>query len=191
MVYHNFCKFPRNFQSGLPSVLLLRKVEKAFPEEGSGTMAYHVHGELVPIGGGDPIPLIRETLIVGRLDSCYIPLRLPNVSKKHCRLCFLNGFWFIEDLGSTNGVKVNGSRVTKKILHPEDTITIAKRTYRVEYDPPVGQSALEELMEDDPLSQPLLEKAGLIRPRRFGRHSPGKGNIDSAKQLPAPEEDEE
>src|SRR5262245_52880391 len=119
-------------------------------------MAYHVHGQLVPVGGGDPIDLIRDSMTVGRLESCDIPLRLPNVSKNHCRLTFSKeGFCFIEDLNSTNGVKVNGSRVLKKMLHPDDTITIAKRTYKIEYDAPAGQSALEELMEDDPMSQPL------------------------------------
>jgi len=130
-------------------------------------MAHRIHGQLIPVGGGDPIPLIRESLTIGRLESCDICLRLPNVSKTHCRLIFHNGFWWIEDQGSTNGVKVNGVKVTRKILHPEDTITIAKRTYAIDYEPPVGgQNALEELLEDDPLSQPLLEKAGLVRPRR-------------------------
>ena len=129
-------------------------------------MAHRVHGQLLPVGGGDVIPLIRETLTVGRLESCDICLRLPNVSKSHCRFVFHNGFWWIEDLGSTNGVKVNGVKVTRKLLHPEDTITIAKRTYAIDYVP-AGQNSLDELLEDeDPLSQPLLEKAGLVRPRR-------------------------
>jgi adenylate cyclase len=134
-------------------------------------MAHLVHGQLIPVGGGDPIPLIREVLTVGRLESCDIRLRQPNVSKSHCRLIYHNGFWWIEDMGSTNGIKVNGIRVSRKILHPDDTVTIAKRTYTVDYTPPVGQSALEEMLEDDPMSQPLLEKAGLVRPRRDnGRH---------------------
>jgi adenylate cyclase len=154
-------------------------------------MAYHVHGQLVPIGGGDPIPLIREIMTLGRLEGCDIPLRLPNVSKNHCRFSFQKGFWFIEDLNSTNGVKVNGSRVLKKILHPDDEITIAKRIYKIEYDPPVGQSALEELMEDDPLSQPLLEKAGLVRPRRFDRQAPNKGKIDPHKRLMEQHDDDD
>jgi pSer/pThr/pTyr-binding forkhead associated (FHA) protein len=84
----------------------------------------------------------------------------------HCELYFRDGFWWIRDLGSTNGVKVNGTKVDKKLLHPGDTITIAKRSYTVEYTQPVGQRAMEELMEDDVLNQPLLEKAGLVRPRR-------------------------
>lgn len=151
-------------------------------------MAHRVNGQLTPVGGGDAIPLIRETLTVGRLESCDICLRLPNVSKTHCRFIFHNGFWWIEDLGSTNGVKVNGVRVTRKVLHPEDTITIAKRTYAIDYDPPVGQNALEELLEDDPMSQPLLEKAGLVRPRRDEEQIRAKPRFNVRRML---EEDEE
>ena len=32
-------------------------------------MSFEVNGELVPVGGGDSIPLIRDSLIVGRRDS--------------------------------------------------------------------------------------------------------------------------
>src|SRR5438045_9150096 len=73
------------------------------------------------------------------------------------------------DQNSTNGLKVNGVRhTTKKILHPKDTITIAKRSYVIEYDQPIGKQALEEILEDveDVMAQPLLEKAGLVRPQR-------------------------
>src|SRR5271170_2635155 len=101
-------------------------------------MSYQPHGELIPVGGGDTIPLVREQLSIGRRESCDIPLRLPNVSGLHCELVYREGFWWIQDLNSTNGVKVNGTRVPKKILHPGDTITIAKRSYTIEYNPPAG-----------------------------------------------------
>lgn len=136
-------------------------------------MAHQVHGQLNPVGGGDPIPLVRENLILGRLESCDICLKLPNVSKRHCRLQFDKGFWWIEDMESRNGVKVNDMRISqKKVLHPDDTVTIAKRTWSIEYEPPVGQSTLEELVEDDPMSQPLLEKAGLLRRKRQPNNRP-------------------
>ncbi len=69
-------------------------------------------------------------------------------------------------------------RVTRKILHPEDTVTIAKRTFTITYTPPVGQNKFEELLEDDPMSQPLLEKAGLIRPRRDNGRHPNRTRLD-------------
>ena len=132
-------------------------------------MSVEPHGELEPVGGGDTIPLIREHLVMGRRESCDICLRFPNVSGVHCELTFRDGYWVIKDLNSTNGIKVNGVRVPRKLLHPEDTITIAKRHYTIQYNPPVGQR-LEEIMEDeDILNQPLLERAGLERPSSRGR----------------------
>ena len=135
-------------------------------------MSLEANGQLIPAGGGDPIPLVRDTLILGRRESCDICLRFPNVSSRHCELQFHDGFWYIRDLNSTNGVKVNGSRVQRKLVHPGDEIIIAKRRYTIQYSPPMaGQRALEEL-EDDILSQSLLERAGLERPKQ-GRGSDG------------------
>jgi adenylate cyclase len=131
-------------------------------------MSFEAHGELIPERGGDSIPLIRENLILGRRESCDICLRFPNISGIHCELSFRNGYWHIRDRGSTNGVKVNGIRVTEKYLHPGDTITIGKRNYQIEYQLMAGRQTLEEILEDeeDVMSQPLLEKAGLARPQR-------------------------
>jgi adenylate cyclase len=150
-------------------------------------MSVEPHGELEPVGGGDTIPLIREHLVMGRRESCDICLRFPNVSGVHCELTFRDGYWVIKDLNSTNGIKVNGVRVPKKLLHPDDTITIAKRNYTIHYNPPVGQR-LEEIMEDeDILNQPLLERAGLERPRGGGRWRARRRHVE---QIPAHDEDE-
>src|SRR5271163_1128742 len=43
-------------------------------------------GELNPCGGGDPIPLQKQWLVVGRQPNCDITLRFPNVSSRHCEL---------------------------------------------------------------------------------------------------------
>lgn len=129
-------------------------------------MSSRAHGELVPLGGGDSIPLIRDSLTIGRRESCDIPLRFPNVSSQHAMLSFRDGYWEIRDLGSTNGIKVNGARCYKKLLRPGDEISIAKRRFRIDYVLAAGQHALEEMVEDDVMAQPLLEKAGLLRPRR-------------------------
>jgi adenylate cyclase len=129
-------------------------------------------GELVPVGGGDTIPLVREVLVLGRRESCDVCLRFPNVSGRHCELNFKDGFWILRDLDSTNGIKVNGNKVHKKLLHPGDTITIARRSFTIQYSTPINRSAaeLEEQMAEEAeesMSQPLLEKAGLQKPQRY------------------------
>jgi predicted component of type VI protein secretion system len=125
------------------------------------------NGRLVPVGGGDDIPLIRDQMSLGRRETCDVHLPFPNVSGIHCELTYKQGYWFIQDSGSTNGIKVNGTKVHRRALSPGDTITIAKRTYRIEYTPPVGGHTIDELLEDvdDTIAQSLLEKAGLARPQ--------------------------
>jgi pSer/pThr/pTyr-binding forkhead associated (FHA) protein len=136
-------------------------------------MAIERNGELVPVGGGDNIPLIRDKLIIGRRDSCDIPLRFPNISGQHCELSFQNGYWVITDLGSTNGVKVEGIKVKKKILKDGDEISIANRLFTIRYSAPAaGTQTLNEILEDedDIMAQSLLEKAGLVRSKRDEEH---------------------
>ena len=156
-------------------------------------MTLRANGQLIPVGGGDSIPLIRERLVIGRRESCDIRLPLPNVSGQHCELSFRKGFWWLRDLGSTNGVKVNGMKVLEKLLHPGDTITIAKRNFTIDYTPPVGQRALEEMLEDeeDVMGQSLLEKAGLVRPRRDDKRGPARPPVNPDHLLLGEDEEED
>src|SRR2546421_13091937 len=151
-------------------------------------MSLEPHGELVPVGGGDPSPLIRSTMTLGRRESCDIPLRFPNVSGLHAELSFRDGYWYIRDLNSTNGIKVNGTRVQEKLIHPKDEISIGKRVYVIDYELPAGRRALEELEEgeDDILSQALLERAGLERPK--SKEGPGSKSSDPRDLLLGDEE---
>ena len=123
-----------------------------------------MYGELHPVGGGDPIPLLKKDLVVGRRESCDIVLRFSNVSAQHCELNVNDGFWYVRDLNSRNGVKVNGNRVTEKRLDPGDVIWIAKHAYEVKYSP-VDLGAVGPPPPDMPdavlFSQSLLERAGL------------------------------
>jgi pSer/pThr/pTyr-binding forkhead associated (FHA) protein len=132
-------------------------------------MAVDTVGELVPVGGGDPIPLRRGVLTIGRRESCDISLKFPNVSGLHCELAYKDaGYWQVRDLGSTNGIKVNGERVLNRPLRPGDEIAIAKRKYKIQYNlTPSGEAALEAVLsaDEDVFSQSLLEKAGLAKRR--------------------------
>ncbi len=131
-------------------------------------MPREVLGELVPVGGGDPIPLTREVMIIGRRESCDICLKFQNVSGTHCELTYQDGYWRVKDLGSTNGVKVNGERTPGKPLRPGDEVSIATHRYTIQYEPPLGGKLVEALAEEeDVFGQSLLEKAGLEKkPRR-------------------------
>mgnify|MGYP001772933200 FL=1 len=95
-----------------------------------------MYGMLIPQGGGDPIPLLKRSLLVGRRESCDIVLRFSNVSAHHCQLTLTGGYWYVRDLKSRNGVKVNGVRVTsEKRVDPGDILSIAKHNYELRYSP--------------------------------------------------------
>lgn len=126
-----------------------------------------MYGELVPVGGGDPIPLLKKKLLIGRRESCDIILRFNNVSAHHCQLTLDSGYWFAKDLNSRNGTKVNGQRITRKRLDPGDVLSIAKHKYEVHYSP-VDLGAAGPPPPDDEhiaemLGRSLLDRAGLER----------------------------
>ena len=86
-----------------------------------------MYGELVPMGGGDPIPLIKELMLVGRRESCDITLRFANVSAHHCELRFENGYLYIRDLGSSNGIKINGVKLTGVVTSFDNFCVLLRR----------------------------------------------------------------
>lgn len=114
-------------------------------------------GELIPCGGGAPIPLTKPSLMIGRLPNCDITLPFPLVSAQHCQLEFKEGFWHVRDLGSRNGVRVDGIFQLAKYLKPGEVLWIAKHRYEVSYTP----LADEPPPDENPFALGLLEKAGL------------------------------
>lgn len=123
-----------------------------------------VYGELLPVGGGDPIPLLKPTLTVGRRESADIVLRFPNVSGSHCELALVDGYWMVKDLRSSNGTKVNGTRVTEQRLQPGDKIGIAKHVYEIAYEPArlgAATPSEEQPPQENIFGRSLLESAGL------------------------------
>ena len=132
-------------------------------------------GELIPLGGGDPIPLLKKDLMVGRRESCDVVLRFSNVSSHHCKLECHGGYWYVRDLNSKNGTQVNGTRVTEKLVSPGDILRVAKHKYRVEYSPiDLGAVGPPPTDQPDVMRQSLLERAGLARGGNDGKREPGR-----------------
>ena len=132
-------------------------------QQGKTTTMY---GEMIPVGGGDTIPLLKKTLLVGRRESCDIVLRFSNVSAHHCQLSCDGGYWYVKDMNSKNGIKVNGARVTNKRVDPGDILAVAKHNYQVQYSPAelgaVGPPPADDLPQEI-MGKSLLERAGLER----------------------------
>jgi adenylate cyclase len=132
-------------------------------------------GELVPQGGGDPVPLLKTKLLVGRRDTCCdIALRFPNVSSRHCELELVGGYWMVRDLNSSNGTKVNGVRVRSKWVMPGDELAVGKHRFKIDYDVADGVPPPPPIVEDVvDMGTSLLEKAGLLK-RRPERSDSGR-----------------
>jgi adenylate cyclase len=130
---------------------------------------------LIPLGGGDPIPLpdprVKQQLLIGRRESCDIVLRFANVSAHHCQLSIDGGYWRVRDLQSRNGIKVNDVRVTDRRLDPGDVLAVAKHRYRVDYDPtelgavgpPPPDNQSQEIMRESLLARAGLNKRDVVR----------------------------
>jgi adenylate cyclase len=118
--------------------------------------------QLAPSGGGQLIPLLAPDLLVGRHPKCDICIGFADVSAKHCRLNWQSGYWFVQDLKSSNGTFVNGERCEKKCLPPDSVLGLAKHRYAVHYSASGGPPP----DEDDIFAHSLLEKAGLQK--QFG-----------------------
>lgn len=75
---------------------------------------------LHPTGPGKQIIIDRAVVLVGRSPECDAILDISSrISRMHCALIQADSCYFIRDLGSLNGVRVNGSRITmqSQLIH--------------------------------------------------------------------------
>src|SRR5262245_38316690 len=96
-----------------------------------------MRAQLVPIDGGPPIDIVKDLIVVGRKDDCDLRLEHKSVSKIHCVIVKTDGLLLLRDLGSTNGTRVNGTRVRRAALLPNDQVSIAHFKFRVYLGPDV------------------------------------------------------
>jgi adenylate cyclase len=144
------------------------------------------YGELIPLGGGDLVPLLKRSLLVGRREGCDIVLRFANVSAHHCQMTLNGGYWYIKDLKSRNGLKVNGVRATEKRIDPGDVVSIAKHRYEIRYSPidlgAVGPPPAEDV-PSNVIGESLLKRAGLEKEEGKAESRRFEVLDDSAGQL--------
>ena len=82
---------------------------------------------------GRATPLPSSGASMGRSRDCDVVVEDPNVSRRHAEIRPSGGSWIVRDLGSTNGIKVNGRRVEgAQSLKPGDTIELG--TSRITFE---------------------------------------------------------
>jgi len=132
-----------------------------------------MQARLVPIDGAPPLELTKDLTVVGRTEDCDARFDHKSVSKLHCVLVKTDGLVLLRDLGSTNGTRVNGQRVRRAALLPNDHLSIAGFRYELKFggvpddseerpdaDPPGGTA---DAVDDGPDEKPLDPKSPPLR----------------------------
>ena len=119
--------------------------------------------QLVAMTDGPNIPLDKPIVLIGRHQECDIQIPSRKISRRHCCVAQVYNYLVVRDLGSTNGVRINGIRSIEGKLEPGDEVTIGNLSYRVQWDdhlvvagpPGVARQPIAPMQStDDPLALP-------------------------------------
>ena len=75
---------------------------------------------------GLELPLDRDWLVIGRGRGADLVIHEPTISRAHAAVGFREGSFFVQDLGSTNGTFVNGTRRERAPLSDGDEIQMGR-----------------------------------------------------------------
>jgi predicted component of type VI protein secretion system len=168
--------------------------------------------QLLSLSDGPSLLLDKPVLLVGRHEECDIQLNSRKVSRKHCVIAQVGEALVIRDLGSTNGVRINGVRVEDGTLRTGDELAIGNFRYKVHVEQrrevlappkspaakqpggaghPAGSPKQPAISEDDLLEAaeepvPLPEPIPGFAPG--GRRPPQPAKLRSAGSYPMPED---
>jgi pSer/pThr/pTyr-binding forkhead associated (FHA) protein len=147
--------------------------------------------QLLALDDSPSILLDKPILLLGRHPECDIQIDSRKISRRHCCIAQVEDYLVVRDLGSTNGVRINGVRVLEGRLTHGDELTIGTSRYQVTWESahpngigvsrkvptgkaPPGPSPIEDdLLEssDEPVplpdpdaAAPAGSKVGLPRP---------------------------
>ena len=88
----------------------------------------------VCVYSGERLAVNKDRFIIGRgKQSSDLTIKDPNVSRQHAMVEFLNGQYYMVDMGSTNGVEYNGQRISRKPIAEGDVYRICDHEVRFTY----------------------------------------------------------
>ena len=90
--------------------------------------------QLLALDSGPSILLDKPILLVGRHPECDIQIDSRKISRRHCCIAQVSDYLVVRDLGSTNGIRINGIRVVEGRLTTGDELTIGNARYKVTWD---------------------------------------------------------
>ncbi len=145
------------------------------------------------------VPFARDEITIGRQEGNTIRLTERNVSRRHARLMRQNGHVLIEDLGSSNGIKINGDRIQGQVkINDGDLVQIGDYDLAIQRDEdkpagvPADQAKTQALPKASPdtgatmPALPALEAPSAAdEDVREARHDDDEGEVDDGKALGA------
>lgn len=137
--------------------------------------------QLLALTDGPSILLDKPILLIGRHGECDIQLNSRKVSRRHCCIAQVNDYLIVRDLGSTNGVRINGQRVLEGKLKAGDELTVGNFRYQLFLE---GPSALAG---PPPVRMPMVDDSVLEaadEPIPLDDDSAGSGGVLSARPAP-------
>jgi hypothetical protein len=122
--------------------------------------------QLLALTDGPSILLDKPILLLGRHPECDIQLNSRKVSRRHCCIAQVQDYLVVRDLGSTNGIRINGDRVLEGKLKAGDELTIGNFRYQICWDMPgdpvpqkaAAKPAARPAPPPPPLPAPVLSK---------------------------------
>jgi predicted component of type VI protein secretion system len=140
--------------------------------------------QLISLDDGPSILLDKPVLLIGRHPECDILIDSRKVSRRHCCIAQVGEYLVVRDLGSTNGIRINGVRVLEGRLKSDDELAIGGHRYRITWDllpdPSINEDQRNESLrgrngfahEDNlvscdepiPLAEPVIPPRPLAKP---------------------------
>lgn len=115
---------------------------------------------LIPLNGGDPIALEKAITLLGRHPDCdAVLVSSRKVSRKHCVLAQVNHEYMVRDLGSMNGVRVNGRAAKGDTLVKEgDELQVGDISFKLQVGPKPEKASRKSM------AKPVMPGQNVKRP---------------------------
>jgi len=101
--------------------------------------AFLLRGQHPPFEGSS-LQVRGVSAVVGRGQDCQVQINVASVSRHHARFTFIQGQWYVEDLGSSNGTLLNGTTVRGQVPVPAGSI-ITFGTVAFQFETQAGAQA--------------------------------------------------
>jgi predicted component of type VI protein secretion system len=141
--------------------------------------------QLVAFPEGFRIQIDKPIMLFGRDAECDIRFDSRKISRRHCCLAQVGDQLIVRDLGSTNGIRVNGVRVLEGYLRSGDELTVGSHRYQVVWDAAAPQAEKTPTATTEPAEAPAakpVRAAGSDEPIRLAESA-----LMGLPKLPPPE----